>query len=181
VTARPVQSSEHLKNLRQAFDDAFSSPPIVKGQDHEDILSVRIAGDPYGIRVCEMSGLVHRQHVTPVPSTDALLRGITAIRGAIIPIYSLAQILGYGEDHEQTRWVSLFGAHEPIGLTFALLEGYVRIHRSDLCVSERTAVTRKHICQAARIGDQVYPVLSLPSIAQTIKGRAGIVGHQVEK
>ena len=178
MIAPPFQLSERLKSLRKAFDEAFSSPPVVEDQDHEDILSVRIAGDPYGIRVCEMSGLVPRQPVTPVPSTVAALRGITAIRGAIIPVYSLGELLGYGEDHEQTRWVSLFGTHEPIGLTFALLEGYVRIHRSDLCIPGRSAVPRQHIYQVARIGDQVRPVLSLPSIAQTIKGQSGMVGLQ---
>jgi len=106
---------------------------------------------------------------------------VTAIRGVVIPVYSLAEILGYGKDQDPVRWVSLFGTHEPLGLTFGSLEGYVRISRSDLWTSKETEAGRQYVCQVARIGKLICPVISLASVAQTIKGQAGLVGPHKEK
>lgn len=106
---------------------------------------------------------------------------MTAIRGVVVPVYSLAEILGYEKDHDPLRWVSLFGTHEPLGLTFGSLEGYVRISSSDLWISKETQVRGHHVCQISRIGDLICPVISLASVARTIKGEAGLRGSQKEK
>jgi chemotaxis signal transduction protein len=128
-----------------------------------------------------MAGLAASPRIIPVPSTVAELLGIMAIRGVVIPVYSLAEILGYGKDHDPMRWVSLFGTHQPLGFTFESLEGYVRIPSADLWISEEMKVARKHVCQVARIGTLTRPVVSLASAAQTIKGQAGLVGLQKEQ
>jgi len=163
--------AEGIEGLRQAFDQAFAARPNAGAQDLQDLLSVRIAGEPYALRLAEMSGLSPNPRITPVPSAVSELLGLTAIRGVIFPVYSLAEILGHGKDGSPARWVSVFGTHEPLGLTFGSLEGYARISSADLWTSEESA-RRQHLPQVSRIGALICPVISLASVAQTIKGQA---------
>jgi len=156
------------------FDQSFALPPVTAVQDLEDLLSVRIAGDRYAIRTCEMSGLGSSPRITPVPSKVKGFLGVTAIRGVVTPVYCLAEFLGYGTDRDPVHWLSLFGTHEPVGLTFGSLEGYARISRANLCVSKETD-GRQYVAEVARIANLLYPIISLASVAQTIKGKVNQV------
>jgi len=167
--------AEGIEGLRQAFDQAFSAQPNGGAQDLQDLLSVRIAGEPYAIRLAEIAGLSPNPRITPVPSTVSEFLGVTAIRGVVFPVYSLAEILGHGKNGSPARWVSVFGTHEPLGLIFGSLEGHARISSSDLWTSKEAEVRRQHMPQVARIGALICPVISLASIAQTIKGQVAMV------
>ena len=48
---------QRVADLRDTFDQAFAKPPAVLADETEDVLMVRIGGDPYVLRSREMSGL----------------------------------------------------------------------------------------------------------------------------
>ncbi|MGH9895296.1 MAG: chemotaxis protein CheW, partial [bacterium] len=52
--------------LRQAFDESFAAPPPEESQGLEDLLRIRVAGDPYAIRLRDIAGVVARRKVVPI-------------------------------------------------------------------------------------------------------------------
>jgi chemotaxis signal transduction protein len=83
--------------LRQAFDLSFALPPPPASQEVEDLLTIRVAGDPYAIRLGDIAGMVAGRKVVPVPAVTLDLLGLAGIRGGVVPVFGLASILGYGQ------------------------------------------------------------------------------------
>ena len=159
--------------LRQAFDRTFALPPTLASPEVEDLLTIRVAGDPYAIRLLDIAEIVTERKVVSVPAVTPDLLGLTGIRGGIVPVFGLSSILGYGPDPGSPRWMILCGSEEPIALAFSDFEGYLRLPTSALYPDENSR-TREHVTyvnQVASTPDGVRAVISIPLIMATIRNR----------
>jgi purine-binding chemotaxis protein CheW len=160
--------------LRQDFDRTFALPPSLAAPEVEDLLAIRVAGDPYAIRLLDIAEIVTDRSVVSVPSVTPDLLGLAGIRGGIVPVFGLSSILGYGPDPGTPRWMILCGSEEPIALAFAEFEGYLRLPASALHADENFRATHEHVKyvnQVARTPDGVRAVISIPLIMATIRNR----------
>ena len=158
--------------LRRAFDQTFAAPPGVAAEPLEDFLGVRVAGDLYALRVRELSALAKSGKIVPLPSRVPELLGLTGVRGALVPVYDLAALLGYGSAGENLRWLALCGAHDAIGLAFHEFEGHFRTSRSSVFAAERADAKREHVAEFVRTGTAVRAILNLPSVLAAVEKRA---------
>jgi len=156
-----------LVELRREFDQIFAAPRREKSEELENLLAIRIKGDSYALNVREISGVETAGPVVPLPSRNPALLGITGLRGGLVPVYSLAALLGYEPGRETQRWLALCGAREPLAFAIGVLEGYVRLSKADLHVPDREP--RKHVHQFARIGEAVRAIVSIPSVISAIQ------------
>ena len=62
--------------------------------DDGDVLTFRIAGERYALGVDEVSEIIRPRAITRVPHGPAALLGVTNLRGAVLPVVSLAGLLG---------------------------------------------------------------------------------------
>jgi chemotaxis signal transduction protein len=168
----PVVESKAAE-LRQAFDLSFALPPPQALQEVEDLLTIRVAGDPYAIRLRDIAGIVAGRRVIPVPAVTLDLLGLTGIRGDVISVFGLASILGYGQAPGSPRWMILCGAEEPIALAFSDFEGYLRFPKSSLHADENLRTTRQYVNQVASTEAGARAVISIPLVVATIRNRAG--------
>jgi chemotaxis signal transduction protein len=146
--------------LRQAFDRSFAVPPPNASEEIEDLLTIRVAGDPYAIRLRDIAGMVAVRKVVPVPAATPHLLGLLGIRGNIVPVFGLASILGYPQGPEPPRWMILCGGEQPIGLAFSDFEGHLRISRS--CLHDQVANTVAG----------VRTVIDIPPVVAAIRKRS---------
>jgi chemotaxis signal transduction protein len=159
--------------LRQAFDLSFALPPPQASQEVEDLLTIRVAGDPYAIRLRDIAGMVAGRRVVPVPAVTLDLLGLAGIRGGLVSVFGLASILGYGQAPGSPRWMILCGAEEPIALAFSDFEGYLRLPKSSLHADENLRATRQCVNQVASTDAGVRAVISIPLVMATIRNRIG--------
>lgn len=159
--------------LRQAFDLSFALPPPQASQEVEDLLTIRVAGDPYAIRLRDIAGIVEGRRVIPVPAVTLDLLGLAGIRGDVISVFGLASILGYGQAPGSPRWMILCGAEEPIALAFSDFEGYLRLPKSSLHADENLRTTRQYVNQVASTDAGARAVISIPLVVATIRNRTG--------
>ena len=159
--------------LRQAFDLSFALPPPPASQEVEDLLMLRVAGNPYAIRLRDIAGMVAGRKVVPVPAVTLDLLGLAGIRGGVVPVFGLASILGYGQAPGSPRWMILCGAEEPIALAFSDFEGYLRLPKSSLHADENLRATRQYVNQVASTEAGARAVISIPLIMATIRNRSG--------
>ena len=152
-----VQSE--AQRLRQAFDLSFALPSAGAAQDLEDLLTIRVAGAPWAVRLCDIAGLVAGARVIPLPADTLHLLGLVGLRGDVVPVFGLASILGYGQAAAAEEWLLICGAGDPIALAFSDFEGHVRLPRSSLQADVATTAA------GAR------PVIKLPLIVATLRSQ----------
>lgn len=58
-------------------------------QDGSKILTFRLADEEYGVDILKVREILGMQAITPVPGTEASLRGVINLRGRIIPVMDL--------------------------------------------------------------------------------------------
>ena len=130
-----------------------------------------MAGDHYAIKVSEISGLVNDRKTVALPSPVPELLGVAGIRGGLVPVYSLAALLGYSQDPGRARWLALCGSEEPVGLAFSDFEGYLRVPVSQVYAAEQKGVTRAYLKHVLCVADMVRAVVSIPYLVEMIKRR----------
>jgi chemotaxis signal transduction protein len=172
--------NEKAAALRKAFDReraiAFSA---ATEQPTESLLAIRVSRDAYAIRVNEISGVATGRKIVAIPSPISEFLGLAAVRGALVPVYSLAALLGYATEEEQLRWLALCGRDEPLGLAFNEFEGYLRVPAEQLHASEAKDATRTSVTHVARLPGIVRAVVNIPLLAKAIHERC--LSHGVSK
>lgn len=165
-------STAKVAELRRTFDQARAVPASLDGNiQAESLLAIRVSRDAYAIRVSEISGLATDRKIVAFPSLIPELLGVAGIRGVLVPVYSLAGLLGYGVETGQVRWLVLCGSEEPFALAFSDFEGYLQMPRTQLHPAQQKAVKRSHVTHVARAADMVRAVVSIPLLRETVQER----------
>ena len=168
----PSAITSKAAELRNAFDRARAIPHSARAVEQvEGLLSIRVSGDPYAIRVSEISGLANDRKVVAFPSSIPELLGLAGIRGGLVSVYSLAALLGYSREAGQARWLVLCGTEEPVGLAFSDFEGYLPVPLTQVYATDQRGAVRAHIKHVVRAADLVCAVVSIPDILELIKRR----------
>jgi purine-binding chemotaxis protein CheW len=163
----PSAIASKAAELRNAFDRARAIPVSARAVEQvESLLSIRVFGDPYAIRVSEISGLANDRKVVDFPSSIPELLGVAGIRGGLVSVYSLAALLGYSREADQARWLVLCGSEEPVGLAFSDFEGYMRGHLVEVYGTGESEEARDHVTQVL-----VCAYGSIPYMVELIEER----------
>jgi len=171
MTDLSVSAAARLAKLRQDFDQVFAEPIAPKSQEEENLIALRIGGDCYGLLVREIGAVAAAGKLVALPSRSPGFVGITGIRGSVVPVYSLAVLLGYPKQEEAFRWLALAGAKESLALGLGDYEGYLRVPKAALYAPDRAA--RRHVESFAQTGGRVRAIVSVASIVSSIQGTSG--------
>jgi len=167
VNSAPSRLNDRAAELRRAFDRSFAGRARADTAPTEDFLAIRIASDSYAIRCSEISGLVADKKITRVPSGAAALHGMGGFRGAIMPVYSLAALLGHPMA-ATPRWM-VIASGLPVALAFEALDGNRRVSREAILPCEADQRARKFVHDFMREPDRVRAILHLPSVLDAIR------------
>lgn len=157
-----------VEALRAEFDAAFAAPPRGARRDLVPLLAIRAGGAPVAVRVLDTAGLLPAKVVVPAPSRRPEVLGVCGHRGAVLPVFSLARLLGRAEEGEAPRWMLLAGREERVALAFAAVEGHVLVVPAALQRAAGEAVG--HLAEIVEIEGAGRPVVSIPSLLRAITG-----------
>jgi len=158
---------ERAAELRRDFDRGFAEPIRLDPIATEDLLAIRIGGQPHAIRLAEIAGLFAGKKITRVPGGHPALSGIAAFRGALLPVYDLALVLGHA-GAQAPRWMVIVAAL-PVALAFDGFEGQFRVPRTDILPQAAHADAPAHAQDIVRTKDFVGPIMHLPSLLDAAK------------
>lgn len=176
--SQPLGFESRASALRGAFDQSFAAPPPQATGEIENLLIIRVAEDPYAIRLHDIAGVVARRKIVPIPGGAPDLLGAATVREGIVPVFALAMLLGYPATGGTPTWMVLCRSPEAIAVGFAELEGYVQLPRSAIHLDDSLRPARQHVKEVARIHGGFRPVISLPLVVATIRNRAAFAGQQ---
>jgi len=93
----------------------------------EEFLGISIEKELIGISLKKILTISKVLDIVKVPYTPTFIVGVINLRGEIIPILSLKQILGLTETREPTRIVVLDSLHGKAGVLVDSIVGVIRI------------------------------------------------------
>lgn len=159
TVATPRAAAMHAE-----FDRGFAEPVRPPESAHTDFLRIRIAGEPYAVALADVSSLHADLQIVALPSRAPELRGVAAIRTAVVPIYDLGVALG--APATASRWTLLVRSGTA-GFSVEGYEGYVRIPD----ISLRAAGSGGHLRGQFVIAGQPRSIVDLGSVLTAIETR----------
>ena len=179
--ANPVSPLNPAASLREEFDRSFAALPA-EPVPTEELLAIRVGGDFYALRLGEVSELIAGHPVSRLTSTTPHLLGLAGVRGGVVPVFSLASLLGAaaGLPRDTPRWLLLCAAQEPFALAFDGFDGHLRLPAAALRWETPGAARRftsglARTCSSGSGGGSDFidrPLIDLPSIAAALKARS---------
>jgi chemotaxis signal transduction protein len=170
VSADDLQIAGTAAELRRAFDASFISPVSVERGKLEDVLAIRVGGDPYALRLSEIAGLHANRQPLALPSPVGELLGLVAIRGLLAPAYDLAALLGYPRA-PNSRWLVLVRVPQFVALAFSSLESHLRIPEDSFAQHENgnDGHNAQHLRGSIRNAGVLRPLIYVPGVLKTIE------------
>jgi chemotaxis signal transduction protein len=158
-------------DLAREFDRTFEDPARVVVDDTEGLLAIRVAGDPYAVRLRDVSGLVVDRKIVALPTRLPALLGVVGLRGGVAPVYGLRALLGYEAIREAPRWLLLIGAGPLFGLAFEDFDGHRRTTRADIS-SRQNDTPGSLVPESVRVDDDGRRgLINLATVTDTIQSR----------
>ncbi len=158
IEAAPA--ADRAAALHAAFDRQFAAAPTTAAEAGEQFLVVGVGRDRLLLRLRDIGGLFADRRIVTVPSGNAALLGITGLRGAILPVYSLGIALGYPRPDATPRWL-VTAASALLAFAFAHFERHVEIARDRIVPRGDAGQLR----EAATVGRDTLAIVDLPSLA----------------
>jgi chemotaxis signal transduction protein len=176
-----AKSAGRAAQLQREFDRGFAEPPRQdNARAREDLLALRAGSDDCVIRLSAMRGLLARPTIVALPSPVTELLGLAGLRGALLPVFSLAALQGQPLPTEAPAWMILIEADGLVGLAFEELLGHVSLDRDEIAAlpptSDGGASRPDVIPQAARVGETLRPLVDVPSLVAGLRRRVGVIG-----
>jgi len=156
------------------FDALFARPAVCSAGERETLLGVRLGGDLHALRIRELAGLEPMRRIVPVPGGRPGLRGIAGLRGALLPVYGLAELLGCAGGPARGRWIALCRADGLVGLELPELQALLQATPDELCPSPGSAGRGpiRGVLRCAATEGAVYAVVSVPALLEQIAATA---------
>ncbi len=155
-----------LEEMRQSFDAAFAAPPASAPTGLVDLLAITVAGHAYALRLNELSGVLCDRVVTPLPTSLRSLVGISASRGTLLPVHSLAYLLGH-ESAGGERWLAVLAGR--VALSFDRFDGHLRLEGGRI----EAARAERLVAGVVRTDGGVRAVLDAAKILDSLSELAG--------
>ncbi|HEX2016305.1 MAG TPA: chemotaxis protein CheW [Solirubrobacteraceae bacterium] len=64
-----------------------------------------VAGETYGLPIEHVTEVAELGEVTPLPGAPSVIMGVRNLRGSVVPVASLAVLLGLSGDHSPQRLI----------------------------------------------------------------------------
>lgn len=168
--------SRDAAELAREFDRGFAAPFRSVTDAVEELLAIRVGGDPYAVRLRDVTGLMAGCKIVPLPTPEPAMLGLVGLRNGVAPVYSLAALLGYGPSAEPPRWLLLVGAGPLFGLAFQEFEGHRQVSPADISSNrEGGAGANVNAPELVRVDDVRRGLIGVATLAEVI--RAKVASH----
>ena len=112
--------------------------PEAEKQEEEivEILTFRLLKEEFAFEISHLNEILRLQRITPVPKMPEYVRGITSLRGKIIPVIDLKKKLSLSENSDphdtKNKILIIKGARGPVGAVVDRVVAVLRIARHDI-------------------------------------------------
>lgn len=147
-----------VEDLRDDFDRGFAEEVATVRAAAVDVLVVELGGALHAIRVSDIAAIAAGVTISYLPSAAPAVLGLAGIRGAVVPVFDLAALIGAGSiTPEAARWILQVGGE--------LAFGVARVHRHARL--DAAAV----VDDLVRYEGRLLPLIALPPVVAQLHAR----------
>lgn len=120
------ETSATAAKLRLEFDHSFAAPLAATREELVTVLALAIEGNRFVVRSSQIAGIAKSGKIVTVPAQSRALLGLAGIRGELLPVYSLHELLGCATAGN-SRWLLLCDAPVRLALAFEEFAGCFKV------------------------------------------------------
>jgi len=183
-----VEQEGHVEGVVETTDDGKTKATEVQRPEGEtegpldtgvvetepvkevELITFRISNEDYAVRLLEIQEIINYRRATPVPRSPAYLRGVTFLRGKVLPVIDLKKRLELrGDGDEDGKIIILHTSKsEPVG---AIVGSFIRVLRfpeSDILQPPSTLNERqkRFIKGVVRMGERFISILNVDELVK---------------
>jgi hypothetical protein len=156
------------QELRAAFDRSFAEGQALDPVSRVDLLAIRSGEHGYALRLSEVLAVHTDRKVVSVPGPAPELLGLVGLRGLVVPVYDLRQLLGYSAG-PVPRWLALARASSPFAVAFEAFDAHLRVPESDVVALDAGAAPPHRFAHGSvRTATGSRPLIHLPSLIEGV-------------
>jgi two-component system chemotaxis response regulator CheV len=154
---------------------------LESGTNEVEILRFKVAGEIYAINVVKVSELLHIDNIAKVPNAHVAVPGVSLIRGEVITIIDMLQVLESRANPSIEKAMTLVCEFNQLKVAFAIEEvlGISRINWSDIQKPNEITNTSLVIGNI-NYENEIVMLLDFEKIVMDISPQSGITMERVE-
>lgn len=132
-----------------------------------EILAFKVADEEYAVKIDDLQEILKIQRISAVPRSPKYLKGITSVRGKILPVIDLKERLRLTEENAgKEKIIILSGKKEPLGVLVGEILGVFRFSEEELLPPPSTLTDegKNFIDGIVRINSKFISVLKVDEI-----------------
>lgn len=148
---------------------------LESGTNEVEILRFKVAGELYAINVVKVSELLHIDNIAKVPNAHIAVPGVSLIRGEVITIIDMLQVLEGKKNQNIEKAMTLVCEFNQLKVAFAIEEvvGITRIKWSDIQKPNEITNTSLVIGNI-NFNNEIVMLLDFEKIVMDISPQSGI-------
>jgi len=144
-------------------DDAFAAPRVDRTVEQHALLVIEVGQRVVALRTSQIGGIAARPRILDLPGAPPSVVGLTALRGVVLPVCSLAAVLGVGVGRSDA-WIAWMDADPPAAFAFDGLLGLVQVPAGDIVPADHGLPCTP---RAARIEGVMRPLVDMAAVASS--------------
>jgi purine-binding chemotaxis protein CheW len=151
---------------------AKDKKPMLYGQDTVKVLEflgVYLENEFIGISLKNVLEISKILEIFPVPLTPNYIKGVINLRGEILPVVSVKEMIGVKENVEQTRLIILETNFGKLSILVDSVYGVVKIAEDNLEPNPMTSVYSDYLSNVAQIPQGFISILDLDKLFPPIE------------
>lgn len=155
---------------------------LESGTNEVEILRFKVAGELYAINVVKVSELLHIDNIAKVPNAHIAVPGVSLIRGEVITIIDMLQVLESRKNPNIEKAMTLVCEFNQLKVAFAIEEviGITRIKWSDIQKPNEITNTSLVIGNI-NYNNEIVMLLDFEKIVMDISPQSGITLDRVNE
>ncbi len=132
-----------------------------------EILAFKVASEEYAVEIDKLQEILKIQRIAALPRSPEYLKGITSVRGKIMPVLDLKKRLGLAEENEgKEKIIVLFSRNEPFGALVGEVLGVFKISANELLPPPSTLTDgeKSFISGVVKIDSRFISILKVDEI-----------------
>ncbi len=167
VEVSSAESSAEVEKKEEPIQDIDSD---INSLEEIELIAFKISSEEYAVRLLEMQEIINYRKVTPVPRSPRYLKGVTFLRGKVLPVIDLndrLELRGDGDDGKKIIVLST-SKNEPVGVIVSSFIRVLRFPEKEILQPPPTLSEKekKFIKGVLRIGERFISVLNIEELVK---------------
>jgi purine-binding chemotaxis protein CheW len=151
---------------------ASVKPAVYGGQQIKilEFLGVKIEDEFIGISLKHVLEISKILEIFPVPLSPQYIKGVINLRGEILPVVSVKEMIGIPEKKQSTRLIILETNLDKLAVMVDEVYGVVRISEDVLEPNPMTSIYSDYISNVAQTKHGFISIIDLDKLFPTVEG-----------